>query len=47
MQKDVGTLDKVEMPIKVFGEIADTAFCIVADNMILTFKFMLLMTDSI
>ena len=31
-QKDAGTLDNVEKPIKNFGEIADTAFCIVTND---------------
>ena len=31
--KDARTLDKVKKPIFLCGEIADTAFCIVADDL--------------
>ena len=35
-QNDVGTLAKVKKPIKVFFlEIAETAFCIVADDILI------------
>ena len=33
-QKDARTLDKVKKADKKFGEIADMAFCIVADGML-------------